>query len=128
MYFSNFYRGAEVVATLDEVFAGGQTWDLNPLIFYRISKPITSDSLDSLFRIELNKIFEQNEKKTRQIMIAVRQNEVPIEKINKAIESATDETKQKIQRLQDFKPEEDNQILNVIEKQMQFRFPDAGTF
>ena len=29
-----------VCATEDEIIEGGQAWDLNPLIFYRVSKPI----------------------------------------------------------------------------------------
>jgi hypothetical protein len=43
LYFSNSSiskRSQKVIVSYEKVRAGNQTWDLNPLIFYRVKKPI----------------------------------------------------------------------------------------
>ena len=49
----------EIFATEEEVFEGGQPWDMNPVIFYRVKSPVTD--LSSLPTIDLLKHFTQKE-------------------------------------------------------------------
>ena len=50
-------REQRIYATEDEVRRGDQIWDLNPLIFYRLSKPVRN--LDKLPIIEIKEVYNQ---------------------------------------------------------------------
>ena len=52
----------EIFATEEEVFEGGQPWDMNPVIFYRVKSPVTD--LSSLPTIDLLKHFTQKEQQS----------------------------------------------------------------
>lgn len=49
----------KVYATEEEAFSGGQPWDLNPIIFYRVKKPLKD--MAKLPMIDLTKHFKQAE-------------------------------------------------------------------
>lgn len=52
----------KVYATEAEALSGGQPWDLNPTIYYRVKKPIKE--LEKLPSIDLTKLFNQSEEKS----------------------------------------------------------------
>lgn len=47
----------KVYATEEEALSGGQSWDLNPIIYYRVKKPLKE--MAKLPMIDLSKHFEQ---------------------------------------------------------------------
>lgn len=51
-------------------------------------------------------------------MITVRDNDVDMKKVNDSLQNASQETQQKIYKLQSFRPEEDSMIINLLEKQL----------
>jgi len=53
------------VASETEAFEGGQEWDLNPVIYYRLKKPI--QAIESLPVIDIDKLFTKSEDSDSQI-------------------------------------------------------------
>ena len=49
----------EVYATEDEAFAGGQDWDLDPVVYYRVKWPIKN--LEMLPAFDYDALFEKHE-------------------------------------------------------------------
>ena len=90
-------KEAKVYATKDDVWGGDQQWDLNPLIFYRLKKPVAD--LSMLPQINLGKFFYQNESRARQIFIIVKKKHVTNEEIKNAIEHSSQEIKDEISEL-----------------------------
>ena len=90
----------KVYATQEDVKGGDQQWDLNPLIFYRLKKPVTD--LTMLPPIALGRFFYQNESRARQIFIIVKKKCVTNEQINLAIQNSSQEVQEEIKELQNF--------------------------
>ena len=45
-----------IVTSEEQFMQGGQSWDLNPLLFYRLGKPLIADSI--LPKLNLKAIYE----------------------------------------------------------------------
>lgn len=54
----------------------------------------------------------------------MRRKEVSSEDLDRALELATEATKEKLQRLRDFSLEEDQLLIEALEPQLKERFPD----
>ena len=67
------------------------------MIFYRVKKPLID--LNKLTKINLNAIFEQNEERSRQIVIQVRKKKLPDEDVNRAFAKVSERTKKIIEDL-----------------------------
>lgn len=48
---------SKVYATEEEAFKGGQDWDLNPVVYYRVKKPV--EGLGVLPAIDIAKLYER---------------------------------------------------------------------
>ena len=73
---------------------GDQIWDLNPLVFYRLKKPV--QNLDSLPKVKISQVYNQNRKEMRKLVIIERIKNISDEQIRLAQEKADDLTKHKI--------------------------------
>ena len=126
---NNGYRGTRHrQKTVKKVLEGGQTWDLNPLIYYRFRGGAVKD-LSKLPEIILgDQIYNQDMQHNRQIFIVVRKKNVSIEELNEALSHCKSETKALLTRIENFTDEEDKEVLHILEQQLKARFPDSQDF
>jgi len=94
-----------VVATEDEALAGGQDWDLNPVVYYRFKKPVTNP--DALPAIDINALFSRQEAEDSQIAFTVSKTNIDMREIEQ-IELSDEQTKQNLERVQNFTQDEDD--------------------
>ena len=99
----------KIYAKEDEVRGGDQIWDLNPLIFYRLKRPI--QNLDSLPLVEIKNVYNQDRKTTRKIVIIEQKKNISDEEVQAAKEQADKTTIQMIREIKNFPPEDDLKIL-----------------
>ena len=89
----------QLQTTEDKLKEGGQSYDLNPVIFYRTkSAPLENGAY--LPSIELRKIFDGDRTVIREIEFLVRKKVVTEEEIEEALEKASQPTKDSIDKLQ----------------------------
>ena len=74
----------KVFATEAETLEGGQQWDLNPLVFYRLKKPVAS--VEQLPLIDLDKLFKRSdsEKGDQSITFTVMEKDISQAELDKA--------------------------------------------
>ena len=87
-------KSQKIIASEQEFCEGGQTWGLNPLVFYRLKNPV--EDLSKLSEIKLNSIYERDEEKRRQIVIQVRKKNVTPEDVEQALALVSEETEEDI--------------------------------
>ena len=80
-------RDQIIYATEQEVLQGGQSWDMNPLVFYRIKKPLTNTS--QLKKIDLGKFYYKNNQFNRQISVVIRNKKVSPVEVDEALSHAS---------------------------------------
>lgn len=104
-----------VYASESEALQGGQSWDLNPVVYYRLNKPVKST--DCLPKFELDQLFARSEQDDAQISYTIQRKDVDMSEIER-MQFSDEESKAKLDRLANFSTEEDNQILQQMDKQI----------
>ena len=63
------FNEKKVYATEKEALAGGQDWDVNPVVYYRVKKPVTS--LENLPVLNMDTLYERQESEDSKIVFTI---------------------------------------------------------
>ena len=114
-----FSEEHKVIATDCEAFDGDQPWDLNPVVYYRLKKPV--QKIDKLPMILLKDLFEVADQEDAQISFVVKSANINLRETD-ALEISDEKTQALLQSVKGFTPQEDEQILQQLDIQMSTRF------
>ena len=76
--------------------AGGQDWDLNPVIYYRINKP--AQDLNALPILDMDALFERYEEENTQISFTIANANINIAEVER-LELTDEKTISRLQQL-----------------------------
>ena len=51
-------EGGKIYASESEALAGGQDWDMDPIVYYRLARPC--QAIDKLPALDLDKLFDKD--------------------------------------------------------------------
>ena len=105
----------KIFATESEAMSGEETWDLNPTIFYRVKKPISS--IDKLPLIDLTKHFKQAET-NESMSFLVRDDQLKQSEID-AVQITDENTIKRFDDIIKFTNQQDSELLKLIDDLVQ---------
>ena len=100
-------------------FKGGQEFDLNPIVFIRSKKTLTSAAV--LPQIDIASLFTKAEGESSQIAFTVKNKVINMREIEQ-IEVSDPSTTELLEKVKTFKSDEDEQILSQLDKQIASTF------
>ena len=92
-------------ATEQQIEEGGQPWDMNPMIFYRVRRDVPDKT--ALPKLELNKCFNRFQQQTQQIRIVSMDKTVNPSLVKEAFTKVSQSTKDFIAEIESFTDEMD---------------------
>lgn len=104
----------KIIATEEEAFSGNQAWDMNPVIYYRVKKPV--DNLDLLPKMNLAEHFTQSEE-SESVSFTIQDETINPAEIA-AIEITDQVALNRFEAFKSFTTEQDAEILKELDKQI----------
>ena len=71
----------KIYATEEEALKGGQDWDLEPIVYYRVKKPVSN--IQQLPALNIDELFEKDEEENSQIAFTVSKANINMSEVEK---------------------------------------------
>jgi len=107
----------QVFATEQQALAGGQPWDLDPVVYYRVRKPV--QNIEALPLIELSRLFEQSDEKSL-VSFTIQKAVIDKRQVD-AIEISDPDLLSRFEQVKNFSEAQDLELITRIEREMDLR-------